>query len=288
MHNDAGHEEEPTMPPQLHFPCRDSDERVTEIVGPDNAPLRLLRARQLRLTAQQPEWDFETEDCEAVLDIFGGLCTVNISAAAGGATFPEIGARQNVFAGRPTMVYIPKGARVSLFAESETFEGVLITAPARSAYPPALVYPEEAQVRMVGKDNWQRTVITSIGENVHADRLLVGETFNPPGNWSSAPPHKHDRNTESEAPLEEVYLYKLNPAQGFGLQRVYTAPDDPDPFDQTYAVRDGDAVALPRGYHPVVAAPGYQLFYLWALAGDERRYGAWSDDPDHAWIKGIE
>lgn len=270
----------------LHFPFHDVGGEVTELVSPETAPLHWLRVQLLRLGGKVCEYRFETGDREYVLDIFGGQCTVNISAKSGSATFPEIGERQNVFAGRPTMVYIPRDARVSIFGESETFEGVLISAPGEKGFPPVLVCPQEVQTRLIGKDNWQRTVHTAIGENIRANRLLIGETVNPPGNWSSAPPHKHDRYKGDEVPMEEVYLYKTNPAQGFGLQRVYTAPGDADPFDVTYAVHDGDTVVLPRGYHPVVAAPGYQLLYLWALAGEERKYGAWSDDPDHAWIKG--
>jgi 5-deoxy-glucuronate isomerase len=42
---------------------------------------------------------------------------------------------------------------------------------------------------------------------------------------------------------------------------------------------------LPKGYHPLVGAPGYELHYTWVLAGEERRYGAWADDPRHAWVK---
>jgi 5-deoxy-glucuronate isomerase len=274
--------------PDLYFPYQDSEESVIEIVSPNNALLQWLTVRLIRLNEQQREYKFDTGGDEAVLDIFGGTCTVNISAGARSATYTEIGSRLNVFAGKPTMVYIPRDARVTLSADSETFEGVVITAPARETYSPALVYPDEAQAKSVGKDNWQRNVVTSIGDNVQADRLIVGETTNPPGNWSSAPPHKHDRNEADEIYMEEVYLYKTNPSQGFGLQRVYTAPGDKEPFDVTYAVQNNDVVVLPRGYHPVVAAPGYQLFYLWALAGEERKYGAWSDDPDHAWIKGVQ
>jgi 5-deoxy-glucuronate isomerase len=91
----------------------------------------------------------------------------------------------------------------------------------------------------------------------------------------------------NESPYEEVYFFKIKPSQGFGLQRIYTAPDDEDPFDLVYVVEDGDTVVIPRGYHPVVAAPGYELYYLWILAGEERRYGAWSDDPRHSWIKNM-
>jgi 5-deoxy-glucuronate isomerase len=115
--------------------------------------------------------------------------------------------------------------------------------------------------------------------------LIVGETINPPGNWSSSPPHKHDvDDLPMESKLEEVYFYKLKPQQGFGLQRIYS--DDGD-LDEAYVIRDGDTVAFPRGYHPVVAAPGYQLYYLWVLAG-EKRIMCPNDDPDHAWVKDTE
>jgi 5-deoxy-glucuronate isomerase len=124
-------------------------------------------------------------------------------------------------------------------------------------------------------------------QDVPAQRLLAGETLNPPGNWSSYPPHKHDRsNPPLEAILEEVYFFRTKPAQGFGLMWTYTAADDPDGFSTVFVVEDGDTVLLPKGYHPVVAAPGYQLHYTWVLAGEERRYGAWADDPRHAWVKG--
>ena len=40
---------------------------------------------------------------------------------------------------------------------------------------------------------------------------------------------------------------------------------------------------LPYGYHPVSAPPGYRVYYLWALAGDERRLVPY-EDPQHRWI----
>ncbi len=85
--------------------------------------------------------------------------------------------------------------------------------------------------------------------------------------------------------MEEVYFFQVEPRGGFGFIRVYTDPGDPLPFDCAYAVEDGDTVLIPRGYHPVVAFPGYTLNYTWALAGEGRTYGAWSEDPRHAWIK---
>ena len=144
----------------------------------------------------------------------------------------------------------------------------------------------EVTAKNVGRDNWQRTVYSALAENVGAERLLAGETVNPSGNWSSFPPHKHDRsNPPNEAVLEEIYFFRARPAQGFGLMWTYTAADDPEGFSTVFVIEDGDTVLLPKGYHPVVAAPGYELHYTWVLAGEERRYGAWADDPRHAWVK---
>jgi len=41
---------------------------------------------------------------------------------------------------------------------------------------------------------------------------------------------------------------------------------------------------VPRGYHPVAAAPGYELYYLNVMAGPRRTW-KFHDDPDHVWIK---
>src|SRR5579885_2929818 len=155
-----------------------------------------------------------------------------------------------------------------------------------SADVPAHIPPTGAMKNSVGKDNWSRTVYTHIGNNLAAAHLICGETINRPGGWSSCPPHKHDRFAPpSEVPMEEAYYFLVEPRQGFGFMRVYTDPADPDPFDHAYAVENGDTVLIPRGYHPVVACPGYTLNYTWVLAGEGRTYGAWSDDPKHAWIK---
>lgn len=269
----------------LYYPSPHSESAIVERVNPGNSPLKWITFSQLRLNDATPEWELDTGANEMVIDILGGHCTVHVDAGPLSATFPEIGQRADVFSGRPTMVYVPRDCRVRLFSEREGCDMALIAAPAQNRHIPVLVCPEECLTLTVGKENWQRSVATSIGDNVKADRLLVGETINPPGNWSSSPPHKHDRREGNEVPMEEVYFYRMEPEQGFALQRVYTSPTDTEPFDVTYAVKQDDIVVLPRGYHPVVAAPGYRLFYLWALAGDERKYGSWSDDPAHAWVK---
>ncbi len=107
---------------------------------------------------------------------------------------------------------------------------------------------------------------------------MVGETMNPPGHWSSYPPHKHD-GRDGEPALEEIYHFRISPSQGFGQQVLYTS----DGESVTHQVRDGDAVLLPYGYHPVSSPPGYCLYYLWAMAGEQRKLALF-EDPAHRWI----
>ena len=112
----------------------------------------------------------------------------------------------------------------------------------------------------------------------HVKRLMVGETFNPPGNWSSYPPHKHD-GRDGEPTLEEMYYFTIDPPQGFGQQILYTNEGE----SAAHSVKDGDAVLLPYGYHPVAASPGYRLCYLWGMAGEQRKL-ALHEDPAHKWV----
>ena len=40
---------------------------------------------------------------------------------------------------------------------------------------------------------------------------------------------------------------------------------------------------IPYGYHSVSAPPRYDLYYLWAIAGDERKLAVY-EDPAHRWV----
>jgi 5-deoxy-glucuronate isomerase len=87
-------------------------------------------------------------------------------------------------------------------------------------------------------------------------------------------------HAEQETALEETYYHRLNPPQGFAFQRVYT---DDRSLDETVCVEDGDVVMVPRGYHPVGAPHGYDLYYLNVMAGPRREW-IFRNDPSHDWI----
>lgn len=192
----------------------------------------------------------------------------------------RLGPRRDVFSESAYGLYLPGRMewRVRAVKESEL---ALAYAPSESDGETKLVLPDELLVHHRGREHYQRRVVDIMVSQVKASHLLIGETFNYPGQWSSYPPHRHDRhNPPKEYRLEEVYFYKIYPGQGFGLQRVY---NDARSFDRAYVIENNDLVVFREGYHPVVSAPGYELYYLWVLAGAERVMKV-VDDKAHSWL----
>jgi 5-deoxy-glucuronate isomerase len=157
------------------------------------------------------------------------------------------------------------------------------SAPAGAQQPGAARVIAAASQRevVVGRDNWGRTVRTILGPDDAASRLIVGETVHSgTGTWSSFPPHRQDRESSDEAKLEEVYYYRLRPANGFAVQARYDTDTEQEDLRM---VRNGDAVAITKGFHPLVAAPGHELYYLWILAGAQRAMRVYVD-PQYRWV----
>lgn len=247
--------------------------------------LQHLSFQVVELGGSLKEFSTESGEEELAVDFYSGAVRVQVRSSAGDlsmetqqrATLREAG----------EMLYVPSGSSLKITLLNETARLSISGAAGKAGAAPKFISRDQVATQRVGRGNWQRTVHTHIADNVDAAHLIVGETVNDPGCWSSCPPHKHDRhNPPSEVPMEEVYFFQLEPREGFGFMRVYSDPgDDREAFDEAIAVQDGDTVIIPRGYHPVAAFPGYTLNYTWALAGEGRKYGAWSDDPRYAWIK---
>jgi 5-deoxy-glucuronate isomerase len=226
-------------------------------------------------------WALDTEGDEVLAVVLRG----RVDAEADGRAWSGLGGRPTVFAGRATAVYCGPGRRLGLRAVGGPALVAVCQAPVlpgQDTPEPYVIRPEEVRVSARGRQPFLREVHDILDEGRPAARLVVGETFNAPGNWSSYPPHKHDTpRGELEACLEELYYFQVEPEQGFGVQLLYTADGE---LDEAYRVRQGDVTLLPRGYHPVAAAPGYRLYYLWVMAGEGRRLRPF-DDPAHAWVK---
>ena len=219
-----------------------------------------------------------TGETEVILVLVEGKADVS----GGGKTFGELGDRMNVFERKPPhCVYIPAGSNWNATATTDCILAVC-TAPAKPGREAALIGPDGLSLNTRGKDANTRYIYPiAMEERDVADSLLVTEVFTPAGNWSSYPPHRHDEDKFPEMTyLEETYYHRLNPAQGFGFQRVFTEDGS---LDETMAVADHDLVLVPKGHHPCGAPYGYEMYYLNVMAGPMRKW-RFKNHPDHDWI----
>lgn len=216
-------------------------------------------------------------ELETAIVVLSGVVDVE----ADGKSLGSAGGRSSVFEGPGHAIYVPPRTALRLTAKGPAQFAIATALPGEGAPSRArIIGPADQRIGEVGKGNWSRGVRTILGPEHAAGRLLLGETINPPGNWSSYPPHKHDREAPpEEVRLEEVYLFKVDPPEGFGVQVRYD-----DAGTEAFAVRDGDMAIIRSGYHPVVAAPGYSLYYLWVMAGEGRQMIPYFD-PAHAWVQ---
>ncbi len=259
------------------YPAPPLNDGYTPVVAAPQSGLRFLALGRLHLEAVGGQYAASTGAEEMVIDVLGGRGMVALEGAWGAVRYADVGQRPDAFAGPPEMVYVPPRTRVTITALAAPLSAVIVRAPARRETSAARVHPADVPGQVYGRRNWQRTVYLAIGLNVDADRIVMGETHTPPGNWSSYPPHKHDRdNPPAEVASEEIYHFLIDPPHGFGLQYLWTAPGDPHPIHEAYPLHNGDTVTIPRGYHPVVVAPGFRMVTVWAFAGQERRWGAWA------------
>ncbi len=217
---------------------------------------------------------------ELVLVWLGGRATVE----AGGTRWENVGGRDHVFSGMPHALYLPRGLdRVAVTGASEMCEIAVCGAVAERDFPARPIEPSVVEIEVRGGGNATRQINHIVKPDFPADRILIVEVYTPAGNWSSYPPHKHDVHAPpGEVDLDEIYYYRMSRPEGYAIQRVYTRDGA---RDETLTVRDGDVVLIPDGYHPVVAAHGYDCYYLNVLAGSARSMAA-SDDPDYAWVRG--
>jgi 5-deoxy-glucuronate isomerase len=228
---------------------------------------------------------FDTGEDEVLVLPLSGGCHVQVDGEK-----LTVAGRRSVFEGVTDFVYLPRDATAALSSQ----DGGRFALPAARAdrrlaarYAPAADVPVE--LRGAGMASRQVNNFCA-PEAFDADRLIAVEVLTPGGNWSSYPPHKHDRDTAIESALEEIYYFEVRPGgpeqtPGVGYQRVY-ASDAERPIDVNAEVSSGDVVLIPYGYHgPSMAAPGYDLYYLNVMAGPGERVWRFCDDPSHAWIR---
>lgn len=220
----------------------------------------------------------ETGQREAILVLVEGKA----QCSAGGQEFGELGDRMDVFEKTPPhCFYVPPNSSWQTIATTPCTLAVC-TAPGTGNHLAQNIGPAGITLSERGTGTNLRYINNIAMEDRDvADSLLVTEVFTPAGHWSSYPPHRHDEDDYPRMTyLEETYYHRLKPAQGFGIQRVFT---EDGTMDETIAVSNHDVVLVPRGHHPCGAPYGYEMYYLNVMAGPLRKW-RFKNHPDHDWI----
>jgi 5-deoxy-glucuronate isomerase len=236
-------------------------------VTPAATATRFLHYGRIILEAGEA-FDFENETHET------GLICLN-----GAAKVSTVG--QNFDVNRYDALYVPRDSRIEITTENGC-DFAEVSAEVENKYPLQFVRFDEIRQNpalhfIAGKPPVERDLNILLGKNVEAGRIMAGVTFSSEGNWTSFPPHEHAEM------LEEAYLYIDMPAPQWGIQMVYTNPNEPELIE---VVREGDVVIMPRGYHPNVAAPGGSINFLWMMAAnrevEDRQFGVVNVQPEYA------
>lgn len=248
----------------------------TQHITPESAGWKYVGFEVYELNAGQ-QLDITGSENEVCLVLVAGKATITTPTAM----FENIGERMDPFERiKPYAVYITNGESYSVLANT-ALELAVCQAPGKGSYPTRLISPSDVVGEMRGHGHNRRFVHNILPDNKEADSLLVVEVYTDEGCTSSYPSHKHDQDNEpNETYLEETYYHRLNPAQGFCLQRVYT---DDRSLDEAMAVYNKDVVKAPKGYHPVATIAGYDSYYLNVMAGPSRKW-LFTWEKDHDWV----
>ncbi len=275
-----------------HIPYYDNKNKA--IVDPRSTRMHVLQRTYFNRVVLKKGMQFshEIQGYESCITVARGQCDFFISktserrAALTECTFSQIGRRRELFEGKPDSVYVPLHTAAQCHCLSDEAELYIAGGLATQEYDTFRVSPDEVDTVQYGSDETKthRKIHHILGQKQEGkvDKLLLSELFTVgAGGWSGFPPHKHhvDR-MPLESDHEEIYLFKFRPSSGFGAQFTYANDDD---FGPVYHIKDNSVILLDNSYHPVVAAPGYEMYYFTILVGKTQRALTQYFHPDHSY-----
>ena len=212
--------------------------------------------------------------------------TGTIDVQIGDWSADGVGGRgEDVWDGEPNAVYVPVGAAAEMTAVTDC-EVFIAGAAFDEVYAPFVVRAGDIDPVQYGSDDTKthRKIKHLLGQNPpgKVGRLLVSELYTVgAGGWSGFPPHKHDTDRlPDESHHDEVYNFRFRPGNGFGMQLLQREDGE---VGKAYHIVDGSTLQIDKGYHPCVAAPGYEMYYFTILAGASQRSLVQFFQPTHAY-----
>jgi 5-deoxy-glucuronate isomerase len=264
----------------VHFPPHDNKNRPIVDVDDGRVPLNYFNIIKLQ---RGQAFEYAVPGYETSVVPATGTLEVTVA----GEVFASIGNRvADVWDGEPEGVYVPPGARTQILCLSDHAEVFVAGAQYDGTLTPFAVRSADIDMVQYGSDDTKthRKIKHILGTKYRdrVGRLLVSELFTVgQGGWSGFPPHKHDTD---RMPLEtrhdETYNFRFRPGHGFGLQLIQ---HEDGKVGTAYHIVNGSTVVLDKGYHPCVAAPGYEMYYFTILGGLSQRSLVQFFQPTHAY-----
>ncbi|MDA8442449.1 MAG: 5-deoxy-glucuronate isomerase [Peptococcaceae bacterium] len=251
----------------LHrFSAKQGLERV---ITPENSGCKHMGLNRILLTAGD-KFNYHVTGEEMVLVLQGGDFTASVEASDGSGLNNVRGERKSVFDELPTAIYLPPGSKIQLETEYG-MEARLFSAPCVEGNPVYFVEPKDLVEKMPGEQSWRRKYRFIFGpDSTVTKKLIVGESVSVPGGWVGFPAHKHDVESSTEYPLDEIFSFKLSGQGAYVIQHSFDLEEN---WNEYHTVNNDDcAVALPKGYHTSLVSPGCTYYLLWGLAGKTKTY----------------
>jgi len=168
----------------------------------------------------------------------------------------EVLTRENFYDFDPSMVQMCKDTVINIECLNDDTEIAIFKSVNDKLNISRIRHAEDVVVETRGKgtmnDVGTRITKTILDYSIDPiSNLMIGEDMHYPGKWAGFPSHHHEQ--------PEIYFYKFTPGEksGFGLIKL---------GNEGFLLEENDTLLVPPSVdHPQVAAPGYGMYFIFAI-----------------------
>lgn len=162
--------------------------------------------------------------------------------------------RSSIFDEDPIAIHFAKNTQVIIKAQSNCELAVFQVKNLKQFATKVFDAKNMLAIERRGKgmlENTSYRIVRTIFDHTNRPeaKLVLGEDLNFQGRWSSYPPHHHAQ--------PEIYHYRFTKPQGYGHAEL---------GEKVFKIHNYDTIKiLNKNDHAQVAAPGYMMYYIWAI-----------------------